>query len=126
MTEGASRIRRLDSRRLQEMCAHDGQGRIGVDRVFTAEDFEGPWNFVDYAVLPAGCSIGNHEHGRDEELYFVIEGKGRMRLDDESFEVGPGSLVLNRSRGRHGLENTGSEPLRILVVEVGIPTGDGS
>ena len=118
--QGKVRVLNLDDLDLQEVVAHDGEGRILFNRVFGEEAFRGPWNFVDYAVLPPGTSIGIHTHGKNEELYLVLEGQGTMHLDGESFPVRPGSVILNRPGGTHGLCNDGEHALKIFVVEVRI------
>ncbi|WP_211878312.1 cupin domain-containing protein [Pseudarthrobacter albicanus] len=51
-----------------------------------------------------------------EEIYIVIEGAGRMRIDDETFDVATGDSVLARVGTTHDLRNTGDGPLKILVV----------
>ncbi|MFO0982656.1 MAG: cupin domain-containing protein [Planctomycetota bacterium] len=103
---------------LQRVAAHDGVGEILWRRVFHQHDFQGPWNFVDYAVLPPGTSIGRHQHESDEELYLVLEGEGLMELDGNEFPVRPGSVILNRPHGTHGLRNVSTSAIRIFVVEV--------
>ena len=89
-------------------------------RPLTGSDVAGPWHFVDYAVLPPGSSIGLHEHGDDEELYFILEGEGMMTVDEECRRVRKGDLILNRPGGTHGLKNDSDQALSILVVEVGL------
>jgi mannose-6-phosphate isomerase-like protein (cupin superfamily) len=116
----AARVRSLADAGLAEVVAHGGEGSIGFRRVFDRADFAGPLHFVDYAVLPPGASIGRHTHGRDEELYLVLEGSGTMHLDGQEFRVGPGSVILNRAGGTHGLRNDSDAPLRLFVVEVGL------
>ncbi len=117
----ANRVVNLNDLDLERVQAHEGRGEILFHRPFSAGDFSGPWNFVDYAVLPPGTSIGVHTHGANEELYVVLEGEGTMHLDDREFPVRAGSMVLNRPGGTHGLRNDGDAPLRLLVVEVAIP-----
>lgn len=114
------RVRSLGRLPLESVVAHGGAGRIDFRRLFEAADFRAPIHFVDYAVLPPQSSIGTHTHGDNEELYLVLEGRGRMHLDGEDFEVEPGSVILNRAGGTHGLTNTGAQPLRLFVVEVGL------
>lgn len=109
---------RLDQLPLAPTCAHGGHGLIDFHRVWSHEAFAGPCNFVDYAVLPPGASIGVHTHGDDEEIYLVLEGQGVMHLDGDEFRVGPGSVIKNRRFGRHGLRNDGDSPLRLFVVEI--------
>lgn len=123
---GTERVLDLTSLPLEAVQAHGGEGEILFHRVFEASAFRGPWNFVDYAVLPPGTSIGVHTHGRNEELYLVLDGRGEMILEGKRFPVGPGSVILNRAGGTHGLANPGPGWLRIFVVEVQLETEEGS
>jgi len=45
------------------------------------------------ALAPGGESPFWHTHSVLEEVYVFLEGKGRMALDDEVIEVGPGTTV---------------------------------
>ena len=109
----------LHQLRLDEVCAHGGEGVIRFARIAEAGALTGACNFIDYAELPPGASIGRHRHRRDEEeLYLVLEGRGSMWRDGEQFEVRSGDLVRNRAGGEHGLCNTGSGPLRLFVFEL--------
>ena len=52
-------------------------------------------------------------HSHDpEQVYFILEGRGRMTVGRETEEVGAGDCVFIPSRVPHGLENTGSESLK--------------
>ena len=62
---------------------HGGKGSIHYYRVFHDEDFESSWSFIDRSILPPGSSIGLHTHGKNEEMYFIIEGNGIMAVDGE-------------------------------------------
>jgi mannose-6-phosphate isomerase-like protein (cupin superfamily) len=120
-------VLRLDELPLESVVAHGGVGQILFRRLLAAADFEAPCNFVDYAVLPPGASIGRHRHGENEELYLVLEGEGTMHLDGRELPVRAGHVVLNRRGGEHGLVNTSSRPLRLFVVEIAAPrAADGS
>jgi mannose-6-phosphate isomerase-like protein (cupin superfamily) len=112
------RILDLAALRLEPVTAHGGDGRILFARLFEKGFLRSACNFVDYAVLPPGTSIGRHRHGRNEEIYLVLEGRGKMHLDGVDHDVGPGSVILNRPGGTHGLRNVGDGELRIFVVEI--------
>ena len=103
-----------------EHC-HEGKGSIHFLRVFESKDFESNWSFVDRSILPPGSSIGLHKHGQNEEMYFIIEGKGIMTIDGKEREVKEGDLILNKANGTHGLRNESNEVIKILVIEVNIP-----
>lgn len=46
------------------------------------------------ATMPAGGATDRHFHRRSEELYFILEGEGKMEVDDEERMVGPGDGIL--------------------------------
>ena len=64
------------------------------------------------ATLDVGQATTRHYHGASEEIYFVLEGRGRMELDGEVTEVGPGEAVLIPPGAWHQI--TAEEPLRFL------------
>jgi mannose-6-phosphate isomerase-like protein (cupin superfamily) len=64
------------------------------------------------ASLEPGQATQRHYHRASEEIYFVLEGRGRMELDGDEREVGPGDAVLIPPGARHQI--TALEPLRFL------------
>jgi mannose-6-phosphate isomerase-like protein (cupin superfamily) len=66
------------------------------------------------ARLPVGAATQSHFHPRAEEIYFLLEGRGRMQLEDAVREVGPGDAIAIPPGMRHQITNTGSETLRFL------------
>jgi uncharacterized cupin superfamily protein len=103
-----------------ENC-HDGKGALDWIVVLDGDDLkERGLNFVHDDILPPGVSIGNHRHTGDEEYYYIVSGKGIMTLDQERIEVNGGDITAVYPGGVHGLENTGNEDLRIIVISVHI------
>ncbi len=99
---------------------HDGVGVLKHKELFSGEEFKSGLRFMNYTILPPGTTIGDHKHENDEEIYVVLEGKGIMHLDGNSFEVKSGSVIRNKPYGTHGLVNTGDSDMRVLVFEVAI------
>jgi mannose-6-phosphate isomerase-like protein (cupin superfamily) len=66
------------------------------------------------ARVPVGGSTAPHYHPQTEEIYFILEGQGRMQLDDQTSEVGPGDAIAIPPGARHQITNTGDVPLRLL------------
>jgi mannose-6-phosphate isomerase-like protein (cupin superfamily) len=66
------------------------------------------------ARLPAGASTQEHYHVRTEEIYFITQGAGRIRIDGETREVKSGDAVAIPPGCKHKLWNTGAGPLRLL------------
>jgi mannose-6-phosphate isomerase-like protein (cupin superfamily) len=67
-------------------------------------------------VLPPGASVGRHHHLETEEVYYLLEGSGRMTVGDETREVAAGDAIFIPRGATHSLENTGATPLRLLLV----------
>ena len=65
-------------------------------------------------ALKPGSAIGYHEQHEDE-IYYVISGRGIMTIDGKPIEVGPGTAVLTRPGSSHGLKQVGSEDLVIMI-----------
>lgn len=66
------------------------------------------------ATLLPGQRTVLHRHVRTEELYHILEGRGRMTLGDEQFDIAPGDTVCIRPGTAHCLLNDGAAPLRVL------------
>lgn len=61
-----------------------------------------------------GSAIGYHLQ-KEDEIYYVLSGRGEMTIDGKTFEVKPGDAVLTRPGASHGLKQVGSEDLVILI-----------
>jgi len=49
---------------------------------------------VSSTDLFAWKSTTGHRHAGQEEVYYFIRGNGRMKLDDDTFEISAGDVVL--------------------------------
>ena len=65
-------------------------------------------------VLEAGARDPQSPHGEDE-LYYVVSGRGRITVGDETRDVGPGSLVFVAASVPHRFHEI-SERLEVLVA----------
>lgn len=68
------------------------------------------------ARIPVGGSTVEHYHIQTEEIYYITHGTGRLRIEGELQEVGPGDAIAIPPGRRHKLWNTGAEPLRLLCA----------
>ena len=70
---------------------------------------------LSYQRIPPGYRFPyGHTHHRQEEVYVVMRGGGRMKLDDEIVEIGEWDVVRVPPGTWRGYEG-GSEGLEILV-----------
>jgi mannose-6-phosphate isomerase-like protein (cupin superfamily) len=65
-------------------------------------------------VLEAGATDPQSPHSEDE-LYYVVSGRGAVTVGEETRDVGPGSLVFVAASVPHRFHSI-TERLQILVV----------
>jgi len=63
--------------------------------------------------LPAGARDLQSPHDEDE-VYFVIEGRGRLRVGTEEHTVGPGSILFVEATSEHSFFEI-DEDITLLV-----------
>ncbi len=69
-------------------------------------------------TLIPGASIGYHVHEGETELFYFIEGNGRVQDDDAFFDISAGDSMATFSGHGHAVENTGDNNLVILACIV--------
>jgi len=67
-------------------------------------------------TLPPGHSVTPHHHEGLAEVYDILSGSGLMTIGAEQRAVSAGDAIYIPPQHRHTLTNTGTEPLRLLLV----------
>lgn len=70
-------------------------------------------------VPPGKRGFPFHNHHVNEEMFFILEGKGEVRIGDQVYPVGKGDIIACPPGGKetaHQIVNTGNSPLRYLAV----------
>lgn len=65
-------------------------------------------------VLDDGESMTLHRQSQQEELYFVLKGNGRMQVDDDTFKISTGDIVIVSPDAWR--QFTARESLEVFVV----------
>jgi len=66
------------------------------------------------ARVPVGGATAPHYHPRTEEIYYILEGFGRMQVGEEVRDVGPGDAIAIPPGSRHQITNCSPVFLRFL------------
>ena len=77
--------------------------------------FETDRMFCDLYCFEPGQQQKVHAHAGSDKVYFVLEGCGTIHLGGESEELEAGSTVVAASGVDHGVTNTSSDRLVLLV-----------
>lgn len=71
------------------------------------------------AVPPGKRAFPLHSHHANEEMFFILQGTGELRIGDERYSIRAGDFIANPPGGpetAHQLINTGADELRYLAV----------
>jgi mannose-6-phosphate isomerase-like protein (cupin superfamily) len=91
---------------------HDGGGStIGYSFFDKVSDYKTAFK---KRTLKPGSSIGYHLQEQDE-LFYILEGKGEMKMNGESFPVKAGDAILTRTGSSHGLTPKDGDLTLIIV-----------
>lgn len=71
------------------------------------------------AVPPGKRAAPFHNHPAKEEMFFVLQGSGEVRIGEERYSIRSGDIIACPAGGAgtaHQIINTGTEELRYLAV----------
>lgn len=66
------------------------------------------------ARLPMGGATTPHYHSRTEEIYYILSGRGLMKIGEHQQHVGVGDAIAIPPGAIHTILNTGEEELKFL------------
>ena len=80
-----------------------------------AEETGGAYALLDVNAEPGG-GTPPHTHTREEETFFVLEGRFAILIGGQTVEAGPGDCVYAPRDVVHAWRNAGDTPARMLVL----------
>ena len=67
-------------------------------------------------TLQPGEEIGSEVHRDRDQFFRFEEGKGRVDIDANSYNVADGSGIIVPAGSRHNVRNTGESPLKLYTL----------
>ena len=98
-----------------------GEGRTITALGFTftlravTADTGGQYLAVEFEIPPGGA-VPPHIHRENEEAVYVLEGEVSNRVEERTETQGPGSFCFIKRGTVHGQTNSGSRPVKLLVL----------
>ena len=71
---------------------------------------------IAYAILKPGHASLPHRLRKSSEIYFILEGKGIMHIDNESEAVHRNQAIFIPPLSWQYIQNTGTDDLKFLCV----------
>jgi quercetin dioxygenase-like cupin family protein len=105
---------KVNLRDVEDMAKKHGMSDIN-EAHFAKGDLAMTKMGISYQKLFAGKRGGGHKHAQQEELFVILSGEGKMKLDDEVITVGPLDAIRVSPQTVRGFE-AGDSDLEFLVV----------
>ncbi|MDR0909066.1 MAG: cupin domain-containing protein [Spirochaetaceae bacterium] len=96
------------------------RGGVGTTEIYHALEADPSHHFrlVGEVRLPAGASIGMHQHSGEREYFFFCSGSGVVDDDGVEKPVHPGDIMITGDGASHGVRNTGKDDLLFFAIIV--------
>jgi mannose-6-phosphate isomerase-like protein (cupin superfamily) len=66
------------------------------------------------STIGVGGATKEHYHPKTEEIYYILQGNGLMKIEGEQRAIGPLDAIAIPPGAKHKLWNTGATPLVLL------------
>ena len=82
------------------------------------EDVHSPLMFLNEVYVAPGEQVERHQHEDMEEIFYFLEGEGRMHMVEDIQPVKAGDCVVVPIQTPHVVENTGEQEMRFVCFGV--------
>ena len=91
-------------------------GTIVAWAFFRADDFSSNILWFNDNLIQPGVAIEPHKHKDVEEVYYVQQGQGEMRIGEEERSVSEGDAIYLPPQKTHTLRKSRTHPLRFVCI----------
>ncbi|MDD5018780.1 MAG: cupin domain-containing protein [Eubacteriales bacterium] len=95
-----------------------GSGTTGFLHIVPAEALPGKVRLFSLISLEKGCSVGDHKHEGETEVYYVLEGEGVLNDNGTIRPFRKGDCNVCGGGEAHGVMNEKDETLKMIAVIV--------
>ncbi len=104
------------------LAPHEGEQLLVVgDHVRILADGASSGNtcFIFEDTTPPGAGPPLHVHHRDDEYFYILQGRAKFVIDGRELTLGPGAFVHAPKHTSHTFVSLGPEPLKMLLICIG-------
>jgi len=91
-------------------------GGVGTFRVLIDREICGARNFSLLLNVTNPNVVGEEHSHEEEHAFYILEGEGIMELDNQRYQVGPGTAIFVPPGVSHNLSCSSDVPIRYIVV----------
>ncbi len=101
---------------IQPVTVNNLRGGEGSCTLYKLEFLPKQYKMFAKIIVHPNSSIGYHAHVGDEEIIFVLEGKGKVIVEEETKELLPGMINVCKENHYHSVINDSDKDLIILGI----------
>ena len=91
-------------------------GTVVQWELIAENEFESAINVFHFNIIAPGIALEPHQHKMEEQVFFILGGKGIIKVGKEQHSVREGDAIYLPPGRDHSLENTGTHPLRFFAI----------
>lgn len=92
------------------------EGTVSAWTLFKEDEFQSNILWFNDNLVQPGVAIEPHSHEDIEEIYYIVQGRGKMKVGEEEKDVAGGDAIYLPPLRSHSLKNTGTFPLRFICL----------
>lgn len=97
---------------------HGSERLVAGSEIWTQHNDPAQWKSIDWVMVRPGSSVKYDKHDVDHEVYTILKGAGMIIMEDRTYRVRQGDLILNSLRESPVLVNDSGKNLDILITEI--------
>jgi len=95
-----------------------GEGSLNREDIFMPADALEKINLCAVLTIPDGSSIGEHTHGPDAEIYYILSGTLRVTDNGITKDLVPGDAVFTGGGMAHSVVNVSGKDASMLAIVI--------
>ena len=92
-----------------------GDGSVLIHHIAQGDALPANCRLVARITLEPGCSIGEHTHTNEAEMFYILSGHAEMTDGGKAIQMEPGDTCIT-SNASHSIRCAGDEPVEIIGV----------
>ena len=110
-------VRKQSEQIIAKACVQGGIGEAEMHKILVSpEEMLGKGRLFNHIFLNPGCSVGEHHHHGDMEVYYILKGTGDYNDNGKHVQLNAGDTAICGDGEMHGLVNNGDEPIEMIAL----------
>lgn len=106
----------MSVKKLDEITFIEANEGTKIKQIFHPHNtFNGIRYSISQCIVEPGKKSSLHKM-TTSEIYYVLEGNGKLQIDDETFDVSKDQAIYISPHSKQQIENTGKIDLKILCI----------